>query len=286
MNYLEISFHLHQKDKDGEDWIIDLLKEELLSVGFESFVDEEADFKGYVTEANFVREDFDATLKNFCEVYPQNVSAIDFEIATVPQQNWNVLWESNYESVIFDDVCCIRPPFKERAENVRYDIEIEANMSFGTAHHPTTALMITLLVEEKLPAEKKLMDMGCGTAVLAILAKKLGFGSVVAVDNDCRAVETSIRNAEQNNVDIEVLLLDDYKPEPEFFDVFLVNINRNTLLKNFASYAQSLKSSGKLIMSGFFEADSDVLIAKSKYYNLKFKEMRTKNDWAVLVFQK
>lgn len=283
---MEISFHLHQKDKDGEDWIIDLLKEELLSVGFESFVDEEADFKGYVTEANFVREDFDATLKNFCEVYPQNVSAIDFEIATVPQQNWNVLWESNYESVIFDDVCCIRPPFKERAENVRYDIEIEANMSFGTAHHPTTALMITLLVEEKLPAEKKLMDMGCGTAVLAILAKKLGFGSVVAVDNDCRAVETSIRNAEQNNVDIEVLLLDDYKPEPEFFDVFLVNINRNTLLKNFASYAQSLKSSGKLIMSGFFEADSDVLIAKSKYYNLKFKEMRTKNDWAVLVFQK
>ncbi|MDR0789879.1 MAG: 50S ribosomal protein L11 methyltransferase [Bacteroidales bacterium] len=282
-NYIEVSFNIAIKDSDL--WAIDILKDELLSIGFESFVDEGKDFKGYIAAKDYDNKALTDCLAAFYNEY-NNIATITFDTKTIEQQNWNQTWEKAYESVIFGNFCAIRPPFNEPVSNVKYDIIIEPKMSFGTAHHPTTALMITLLSKEKNTGGKTLMDMGCGTAVLAVLAKKTGFTYVEAVDNDDWAVENAIANAKANNADIKVLHLNHWKPQTEYFDVFLANINRNTLIENMKTYCDTIKAGGKLILSGFYEEDCDKVIASAAACCLHLTDKQTDNKWAALTFEK
>ena len=283
MNYIEVNFNISVK---GDNlWVIDIFKSELLSIGFESFVDQSSDFKGYVAEKDFCNIILTDYIKAFCSEYA-NVTNVVFETKIIEQKNWNQEWEREYESVVFGDFCVIRPPFNELASDVKYDIIIEPKMSFGTAHHPTTALMIMSLSKEENVSGKSLMDMGCGTAVLAILAKKIGFAYVEAVDNDSRAVENAKENAKTNNTEIEIRHLDQWNIQTETFDVFLANINRNTLLENMEVYCRSIKTNGRLILSGFYDEDSNKIIAAATACDLVFVGKHLDNKWTALTFYK
>ncbi|MDR1006244.1 MAG: 50S ribosomal protein L11 methyltransferase [Bacteroidales bacterium] len=283
MNYIEVDFHIAVKENNR--WAIDVLQDELLSIGFESFADEDKGFKGYISEKDFDKEVLAEYIEQFVGQY-DDVAIVTFNTKVIEQQNWNAIWESNYPSVFFDDFCVVRPPFNEPIENVKHDIIIYPKMSFGTAHHPTTSLMIRLLRKMKNVSEKRLMDMGCGTGVLAILAKKMGFAYVEAVDNDLSAVENANENAQINDADINVVFLDNWKPQNEVFDVFLANINRNILLQNMETYCRCLKKGGVLALSGFYDSDCEILIAACNALGMRFSDKMLDNSWAILVFEK
>jgi len=282
MNYIEVCFNFAVKDKNL--WVIDLFKNELLDIGFESFVDENKGFCGYVPQNVFSICDLEKCIFCFYNEYP-DLTIITYNYKKIEQKNWNEKWEKEYDSVIIDDFCVVRPPFNSAIEGVKYDIVIEPKMSFGTAHHPTTVLMLRFLQffdNDNTP--KSLMDMGCGTAVLAILAKKMGVSVVWAVDNDEWAIENAVENAKRNKSNIFITHLNQWIPEQ--YDVFLANINRNTLLENMKTYCQCVKADGKLILSGFYNDDCDVLIDAARTCRMQFLRKDTCNDWAILMFQK
>ncbi|MDR1725324.1 MAG: 50S ribosomal protein L11 methyltransferase [Bacteroidales bacterium] len=284
-NYIEVSFNVVLKHENF--WFIDIFKDELLTIGFESFVDENNYFKGYIPQNSFnIIENFDTFISNIQNEYPK-IAIITYSLKIIEPQNWNEKWEQKYESVVFDDFCIIRPPFNPKVSNVKYDIIIEPKMSFGTAHHPTTSLMIKAL-HNNMPAnnKQKCMDMGCGTAVLAILAKKIGYYYVEAVDNDNWAIDNSFENAKRNNTEINIFHLNKWIPKHEYFDIFLANINRNILLENMETYSQCVKKGGKLLLSGFYEQDSNSLILAAEKCKMKLLSKHIDNSWALLIFLK
>lgn len=209
-----------------------------------------------------------------------------YEAGLLQDQNWNALWESQYEPVQFGQECLIRAPFHKPLKEILYDIVIEPKMSFGTAHHETTFLMI----EEILTLDcnhKKILDMGCGTAVLAILASKMGAVGGLAIDND----EWAYRNAEENlmlnkvkNIEIKLGSLDLIRDQQ--FDMVFANITRNILLDHLPGYAETLQTGGVLLLSGFYDHDGKIIKQTAGENRLHCIGERTKNSWMMLKFVK
>lgn len=276
MNYIE----LNVKNQSNSE-LNDVLIAELGEIGFESFAESEEGFLAYI------REDlFDADLIGKLQIIELNPECFSYTYQLVEDQNWNAVWESNYEAVVIANRCGIRAPFHPENKDVEYDLVIEPKMSFGTAHHETTSNMIEFLLEEDLK-NKTVLDMGCGTSVLAILAAKRGGIKIYAIDNDEWAYENSLENIERNQVpEIKVLLGDAALLHDMSFDVIIANINRNILLNDIKHYVNVLNDNGVLLMSGFYEQDIPAIKEETEKYNLHFDRYKLKNNWVAIRFTK
>lgn len=262
--------------------LVDYLIAELGEIGFESFAEQEdKSLLAYIKKDDFSEEN----ILNLQSEIAETLS-FDFEIQLIPDQNWNAKWEENYEAVTIDNLVEIRAPFHQANPEAKYHIVIEPKMSFGTAHHPTTAQMISLIKDENLVG-KTVLDMGCGTAVLAIFAKMLGAGNTLAIDNDEWAYYNSIENVARNNyADILVELGDANLLKNRKFDVIFANINRNILLNDMQAYSESLKANGTILFSGFYTEDLDAIKASAESYSLKFDRFISLKNWVAARFVK
>jgi ribosomal protein L11 methyltransferase len=273
MNYFVCHF-LVEPPQPGSDILIAFLGE----LPFETFSITEKGFDAFIKE-----EDFSSDLLNDLPTYDFNFS---FTSDLIQQQNWNAAWESNFNPVVVEDKCLIRASFHSAPETNTIDIIIDPKMSFGTGHHDTTWLMARELFSLDLN-NKNVLDMGCGTGVLAIIAKKLGAKNVLGIDIDDWSIENSNENAMVNNCsDIifekgNATLLTNKK-----FDFILANINRNVLLKDLSVYYYSLNENGIILLSGFFENDQNELNQKATSLNFSFDKKETRNNWCLLKFIK
>lgn len=276
MNYIELSFSIEPQTP-----FQDILIAELAEIGFESFDETEAGLLAYIQESIFDEKQ----VKNL-SILNNDLVKINFTQKSIQDENWNAVWESNYDSVVIDERCYIRAPFHPSKPNVEFELLIEPQMSFGTAHHETTANMISLLLKEDVRG-KSFLDMGCGTGILAILAHKKGASPVCAIDNDEWAYRNSIDNVAKNDAsDISVHHGDAALLVDKKFDVIFANINKNILLADIETYTKSLTKNGKLFMSGFYENDLSDIKAKAEQLGMAYVKHLIKNEWVAVKFEK
>lgn len=272
MDYIELDCSILPKNK-GLDVVIAALGE----IGFESFEETENGVKAYIQVNSFSESD----VENCTYLKENDYFSVSFKRQLIKAQNWNQVWESNFDPIVMPDVC-IRAPFHPPVKDIRYDIIIEPKMSFGTGHHETTSLM----VEEMLAMnflKKNVLDMGCGTGILAILAKKMGAEKVTAVDIDEWAYNNSNENIVRNNTsEINVIHGDIESLGEQKFDIILANINRNILLKDVPRYYQLLSPNGTLVMSGFLDVDLAVITEASNKTGLAAGDHKAKNHWTII----
>jgi ribosomal protein L11 methyltransferase len=278
MNYFEITFEISPK----APWS-DILTAYLAEIGFESFVETESGFHAYIQADLFDENELKSIeiLNN-----PPDGLTLNFDIKHIEAQNWNASWESSFEPVIIGQDLAIVAPFHHDFSATKYVIVIEPKMSFGTGHHQTTRLMSQALFDLEL-IPKNVLDMGCGTGVLAILAEQLGAQQVLAVDVELWAYENSIENAQRNGcANIEVQHGDVSNIIGKSFDLILANINKNVLKADMQCYADSLVYGGRLFLSGFFTSDNEELISIAKNCNLALDKSFQDENWSCLTFVK
>lgn len=274
MNYLAYTFS-NPSNENLKDMFMELLGE----IGFDSFMDTDDGFTAYCTEPTFDKEGLDELLQM---EQLADVQVINREL--IPDQDWNAIWEASYEPAIIDETCRIRAPFHEPDSSYKYDLCIEPKMSFGTAHHETTSQIIKLMLAENFK-DKDVLDMGSGTGVLAILAKKLGSATTVAIDNDEWAYRNALDNIKMNDEnDIIVELGDANSLNNRQFDIIIANINRNILLRDMKEYVKCLKGDGKIFFSGFYESDLVLIRKEAERLGLSYSNHVKKNEWTAAVF--
>lgn len=276
MKYIEVNITLGQNDP-FRDLLVDALGNE---GPYDSFVETPDGLKAYVQESLFD----EAWLKGQIEEM-RTLTGCTYKFEALPNKNWNEEWEKQHTPVLVEAEggkrVWVRAPFHEHRDDVDYEIEIEPKMSFGTAHHPTTHLMLSYLTELDI-AGRKVLDMGCGTAVLAILAKKRGADYVEAIDIDEWAYNNALENAQRNGVEITVRIGDATLLGDRRFDLIIANINRNILLADMAAYASVLQPGGTLLLSGFYESDVPVLRGHAASLGLRLAQQKVRQSWAAL----
>jgi len=259
----------------------EIIMAELSELGFESFLEEQDGFNGYIPVFAYQKK----KILSFLEKRSQALG-FTYEQRKIKAENWNAIWESQYEPVLIDDKCLIRAPFHDSLPGILYEILIEPKMSFGTGHHETTSLMIGMLMKEQVEG-KRVLDMGCGTAVLAILACKMAAKAVCAVDPDEWAFQNAKDNILKNNVPRIFVIQGDVKSIPEGeYDMILANINRNVLIDDIPVYSQHLSHSGILMLSGFYLEDLPLISAHAKENKLKFVNSESRNQWVAAKYSK
>lgn len=274
MNYLAYTFS-NPNNENLKDMFMELLGE----IGFDSFMDTDDGFTAYCTEQAFDKEGLDGLLQM---EQLADVQVLGKEL--IPDQDWNATWEASYEPAVIDETCRIRAPFHEPDSSYKYDLCIEPKMSFGTAHHETTSQIIKLMLTEDFKG-KDVLDMGSGTGVLAILAKKLGSALTVAIDNDEWAYRNALDNIKMNDEnDIIVELGDANSLNNRQFNIIMANINRNILLRDMREYVKCLKKDGKIFFSGFYEADLVLIRKEAERLGLSYLNHVKKNEWTAAVF--
>ncbi|MEI7981383.1 MAG: 50S ribosomal protein L11 methyltransferase [Bacteroidota bacterium] len=275
MDYLEFKLTL-LKGNDPE-----ILMAMLAEIGFESFTEPGEEIRGYISEDMFRKEIILPFLNKLVAS-----GRLKYHYTSIVARNWNALWESQYDPVIIDGKCMVRAPFHEPLRKMQYDIVIEPKMSFGTAHHETTSLMIRFLMKESLKG-KRVLDMGCGTGVLAILAAKMDAREVVAIDNDEWAYANAVENMAKNHAGTVIVIRGEAADIPEpAYDLVVANINRNVLISDIPVYARSLVPQGGLLISGFYEEDLEPLKLSGTQAGLKFSVFMEDNKWACAKFTK
>lgn len=267
---------------DMEEWQKDLLIDALASIGFDTFEDDELGFLAYIPKSNLSIQALETTLLNQVDGYQ-----LDYTIEDIEEQNWNLLWESNFNPITVDNKVYVRATFHEAQPAYLYEIVIDPKMSFGTGHHETTSMMMSYIVENDFH-DKSVLDMGCGTGILAILAAKHGAKNVVAIDFDPICVDSVQENIVLNNVQNVTSRLGSKEAiGQDRFDIILANINRNILLDQLAVYNTSLNPGGQLFLSGFYE-DQDLAIIKEccTDLGLVFDNHKNLNNWCAAKFVK
>jgi len=274
MNFIQVDFSFEA----FEEFMADILAAELAEIGFDSFVPCENGMQAFIPETKFDEN----SLKDAINNYPLEV-AISYEIVTVASKNWNEEWEKHYfEPIVIGEECVIHSSFHKDIPVAKYDIIIDPKMSFGTGHHETTSLVIGEILKMNL-TNKKVLDMGCGTAVLAILAAMRGASELLAIDIDSWCTENSLENIALNKVSgIEVKLGGAELLDGLHFDIILANINRNILLADMEKHAACLTTGGELYMSGFYKADIPVIEAELNRNGLELIDFKEKNNWVVV----
>ena len=275
MNYIEFNFKVTPLQPAS-----DILLAELGELGFDSFVETEDGLQAYILE-EYYKED----LLKYVFVLNNPEFEITYNTKTIEQVNWNAEWEKNFTPIVVSDNCRVRAPFHDKG-NEEYDIIIEPKMSFGTGHHATTHMMIQHILPDDFIG-KKVLDMGCGTAVLAILAEMRGAGPLDAIDIDEWCYLNSIENAERNNcTKITVEQGDASLLSNRKYDIIIANINRNILLNDMKTYANCLSKDGVIYLSGFYDEDLDLIKSECTNQGLTYVNHYIKDQWVAAKFIK
>lgn len=277
MKYIEVSLNINPIDP-----FKDILTYTLGEEGpYDSFVDTKEGMKAYVPA-----DQYDETFLK--EAIADAGCDVQYEVNEMEDKNWNEEWEKNHKPVLVEDFCWVRAPFHPHREDVEFEIEIEPKMSFGTAHHATTYMMITLLRDEHIEG-KRVLDMGCGTAVLAILAAKKKAAYVEGIDVDEWAYRNAVENCQRNGVpEINCMLGDaeSLKNREDKFDLIIANINRNILLHDMPAYVDAMADNAAILFSGFYETDIPVIREKAESLGLKFDRNILRDNWTAVRFTK
>lgn len=278
MNYYELLFTTIVT----EDYQQDLLINALGNIGFDTFEEVEFGFKAYIPTDDFDKTILDEVLDNYRDMF-----TFSYDITLIPQKNWNEVWESNFEPIIIKDKIYVRATFHAPGPEFAYEIVIDPKMAFGTGHHQTTSMMLEMLLENDMTG-KKVLDMGCGTGILAIMASKSGASEVTAIDYDPVCFESTIENSQLNKIfNVQTLNGSKEAIPNEQFDVILANINRNILLDQLKRYSEVLKPDGELYMSGFYETpDLDMIMDEARKYGIKYIIHKINNGWVAAKFIK
>ena len=277
MKYIEVCFTM-----DDTGLFRDLLVDTLGNEGpYESFVETKEGLKAYVPVDLFDETWLRQQMQELRDQFP--IFNSQFSIQEMPDKNWNEEWEKGHQAVLVEyegGSVWVRAPFHPHREDVDYELIIEPKMSFGTAHHPTTYMMLSYVAELDMQG-KRVLDMGCGTAVLGILAKMRGAEYVEGVDIDEWAFNNARENAVSNGVEI-VLKLGDASSLQGCFDVVIANINRNILLNDMGRYAAVLNAGGTLLLSGFYEADEAALVVRAGELGMTLEGRKSRDGWSAL----
>ncbi|HKK81084.1 MAG TPA: 50S ribosomal protein L11 methyltransferase [Prolixibacteraceae bacterium] len=274
MDYQKVTIKLTPDIQDFRDVLIS----ELAEAGYESFVENEDNIEAYITAPKYDVE----KLKNSIN---QNLFSISFENELIPDQNWNKVWEENYfKPLVVANKCVIRAPFHEDYPNAEYEIVIEPKMAFGTGNHETTSLMMEYILEGDIK-NKAILDMGCGTGILAMLASMRGAQKITAIDVDKWSYESTKENADNNNCNnIDAHQGDASLLGTEKFDVIFANIHKNVLIEDIKTYQSVLKNGGQLFMSGFYENDYKDITSEAKKLGMNPNGYKTKNKWVAAMY--
>ncbi len=275
MNYIGYTFKVMPKEPATE-----ILIAELGVAGFESFVENEDGVTAYIQEV-----DWNPEILKEIQILNSDEFSITYLEEVIEQINWNREWEKNFNPIQVDDLVSIRAPFHENPA-LKYDIVIEPKMSFGTGHHETTHMMVQHLLAIDL-VDKKVLDMGCGTGILAIFAEMKGAQPIDAIDIDNWCYQNSLENIERNNCKkIAVFEGDASLLNNKKYNVIIANINRNILLNDIAVYVNCLHANGTLLLSGFYQEDIPVIDAEVSKYGLKIDNIIERNNWVALKYLK
>ena len=274
MDYNEINFVLNPVTDELREIIAALLGQ----IDFESFTDTKEGLKAYIQQPIFNEELMNETLI----AVQKNFDSFNYSILTIKDKNWNAEWEKNFNPVCISGICRIHAPFHPKDNKYKYDLNIEPKMSFGTGHHDTTELMIKLMLDIDFFGQE-VLDMGCGTGVLSILASLKNAKKILSIDIDNWAYENTIENAKRNNItNITTKKGDAAILAGHIFDTILANINRNILLNDIPIYVNSLKKNGCLILSGFYSQDLPVILEKAEQLGLKYDKHIESNNWIAI----
>jgi len=257
---------------------VDILIAELGEIGFESFVETEDGLSAYIQKI-----DWNEHLLDDIQILNSKEFQISYTLEEIEQINWNAEWEKNFNPIIVNGVCSIRAPFHKNPDTT-YDIVIEPKMSFGTGHHETTHMMVQYILKNDF-TDKSVLDMGCGTGILAILSEMKGAKSIDAIDYDNWCYQNSLENVERNCCNHITVLEGDAKLlKNRFYDIIIANINRNILLNDINAYASCLNTNGLLFLSGFYKDDVSSIEEECSRHQLKLVETIEENNWVALKF--
>tara|TARA_B110000483_G_scaffold80640_1_gene100338 strand:+ start:446 stop:1270 length:825 start_codon:yes stop_codon:yes gene_type:complete len=274
LDYIELQFVLKERVP-----IIDIFIQEISDIGFDAFEEKLTTLSAYVPLSIYSEE----RLKSLVDKYSSYITS--FKVIDHPYENWNKKWESSFQPIIINEQCEVRASF-HKPSNKKFDIIINPEMSFGTGHHETTRLMAKDLFKHDLK-NKTILDFGSGTAILSILAEKLGADEVHALEIDEKVNKNAVNNLSINNCKIIQLINGDGDSIPNMkYDFLLVNINRNTIVKEFANFSRAMKKNSIVLFSGFFESDIDYIKDLSIESGLKILYSDLENQWALLVMKK
>ena len=274
MNYLEATIEVNAD-------FAEILIAELAEIGFDTFLENDNGVQAYITEELYDDQSF----KQIMEEYSSKTSLF-YSLKGIEKQNWNAEWEKSFDPIEVAGQIRVRATFHEVKEEVPYEIIITPKMSFGTGHHETTSQVMQLQLEVN-HQNKKVLDVGTGTGILAILTEKLGASSVRAFDIDEWSVENTLENIELNGCHHISVGQSTIKDETlDEYDIVIANINRNILLDELSTYSTFLKTGGILMLSGFYEKDSPDIEAECNKYGLKKVKLISKKDWAAVVYTK
>lgn len=278
MNYYELYFKLAAAEEYQRDLLIDALG----GIGFDTFEEETDGFKAYIPVDVFDDERIGEVLAPYKEMF-----SFSYDIHLIEQKNWNEVWESNFEPMHIADQVYVRATFHEPRPEFPYEIVIDPKMAFGTGHHETTTMMMQHILNIDFE-DKNVLDMGCGTGILAILASKLGAETLTAIDYDVICYESTIENSELNGIYNITPLCGSKEVIPdEEFDIILANINRNILLDQMPRYAEVLSDGGEIYFSGFYEAvDLTMITEAAGKHGLTYVNHLKMKDWVAAKFVK
>ena len=278
--YIEVSMKITPfSDENAE-----ILMAELDEVPFESFTVEEPCLKGFIPKDLYSAQMLKIVLSGLDTAFD-----VEFNATLIPPCNWNAVWEEQFTPIVVDGKCTVKATFHKGLKKTRFNITIDPKMAFGTGHHQTTYMMCRALLENEAAVKGRVvMDMGCGTAILAILAAKMGAAHTYGIDIDAVAAVSAFDNARLNRVSrhVETYCGDASLLQMGKYDILLANINRNILLEDIPTYSRSLKKGGLLFVSGFYTEDMTMITSVAENAGLRFESSDSMDNWCCVKFSK